>query len=92
LRRVEMIEQYNIFGDIDELPEEVKKPSSSNKYKTMQELHGTKEGFTCKTCEHIYCNQWNKKYYKCSLWHISHSTATDIRLKDTACGLYKPKI
>lgn len=61
----------------------------SRKFKTMQQLYGTKEGFTCKTCEHVVRNQWNRVYYKCELWKMSNSTATDIRLKNTACGKYE---
>lgn len=64
----------------------------ARKRKTMQETYGTLDGFTCRQCEHCICSRWNRKnYYKCELWHISYCSATDIRLKDTACRKYTSK-
>lgn len=86
-----MLENYDIFGNVTELPE-IKK-HGRNKYKTMQELHGIKEGDdTCKTCMHCVCFHYHgKTYYKCEKWIISHSGSTDIRLKNKACKLYERK-
>lgn len=30
-----------------------------------------------------------KRYYKCQQWFVSRSAATDIRLKNKACGKYE---
>lgn len=61
-----------------------------NRYRTMQELHGIKGGYTCRTCKHCTPFRYHgKQYYKCDLWIISHSEATDIRLKNKACNKYK---
>ena len=81
---------YDIFGNLSE-PNEPKR--EGNRYKTMQELHGIKDGNdTCKTCKHCVCytnRQGNRNYYKCELWIVSHSSATDIRLKNKACNKYE---
>lgn len=80
--------QYDIFGNVVE-PIEPKK-RGRNKYKTMQELHGIKEGETCKTCKHcIDCGYHGRTYYKCALWIQSNSSATDIRLKWKACNKWE---
>jgi hypothetical protein len=82
---------YDIFGNLSEPPEPP--PKGRKPYKTMQELHGIKEGNdTCKTCKHCVCYtnmRGNRHYYKCELWIISSSEATDIRLKNRACNKYE---
>ena len=78
---------YDIFGNLSE-PTEPK--HDGNRYKTMQELHGVKEGEICKTCKHCVGRYYhNKTYYKCELWIISNSEATDIRLKNKACNKHE---
>jgi hypothetical protein len=81
---------YDIFGNLSEPPEP---KHDGNRYRTMQELHGIKEGNdTCKTCKHCVCytnRRGNRHYYKCELWIISSSEATDIRLKNKACKRYE---
>jgi hypothetical protein len=82
------MEQFDIFGGISEPPE---KPKPDRKFKTMQEQCGTIPDHTCKECYHHLTYHYHDKYYhKCELWKISHSTATDIRLKDTACKKFVP--
>ena len=85
-----MAKQIDIYGNLTELPPEPKK-GGRKKYASMQSLHGVTEGKTCKTCNHLLCYEnWNsKRFYKCELWHISNSAATDIRLKNKACGKYE---
>lgn len=66
--------------------------TSGRRYKRMQELYGTVMGKTCKTCKHrVRCGYNRRKWYKCELWIESASRATDIRLRDTACGKYEEK-
>ena len=79
---------YDIFGNLSEPPEP---KHDGNRYKTMQELYGIKEGNdTCKTCDHLMnCDYHGKSYYKCELWIVSRSSATDIRLKNRACNKYE---
>lgn len=82
------VKQIDIFGNeinIEDLP----KPPSGRKYKTMQQLHGEFIGKKCGDCVHCLKVRYHRKtYYKCELWHISNSEATDIRLKNVACGKF----
>lgn len=77
---------YTLFGTIEE-PKEPER--ATNRIKTMQEMYGYTEGQTCKTCKHVVKRKWNKIYYKCDLWRLSHSSSTDIRLKNKACGRWE---
>lgn len=79
---------YDIFGNLSVPPEP---KHDGNRYRTMQELYGIKEGNdTCKTCEHCLRERYHgRTYFKCELWHISNSEATDIRLKNKACNKYE---
>lgn len=79
---------YDLFGELSEPPEPERQ---SRRYRTMQELHGIKEGNdTCKTCKHCLCERYHgRTYYKCELYYISNSAATDIRLKNKACKKYE---
>lgn len=79
--------QIDIFGN--EIPVEPFKIGGRKHYKRMQELHGFTEGKTCKTCKHLICHRRSRRWYKCGLWIVSSSQATDIRLKDKACGKYE---
>lgn len=82
-------EQLDIFGGATPLGE-LPKPPNGRRYKTMQELYGKTAGKTCKSCVHLVCSRWNtRNYYKCELWYMSNSEATDIRLKNQACGRYE---
>ena len=47
------------------------------------------EGVKCKTCRHILAEGYNRTYYKCARRAISRSSATDHRLKWSACRLYE---
>lgn len=61
------------------------------KFETMIQLHGSgPQDKHCKTCRYLCpINYHGKSFYKCELWRLSHSTATDIKLKQQACGQYK---
>ena len=84
-----MMKQFDIFGNENEIPVNVKK-TGRRKYKTMQQLHGIRDGETCKTCMHLMNGYYHgKSYYKCELWIVSHSSATDIRLKNKACSKWE---
>ncbi len=81
------MEQYNLFGEIVEVKGVLR---STRKLKTMQELYGCKENKICKTCMHLFKLEYHDKtYYKCELWKMSNSQATDIRLKNKACMKWK---
>lgn len=79
----------DLFGEERE-PFEPKK--GARKRKTMQEIYGTLDCFTCGECKHCICNRWNgRNYYKCELWYVSSCEATDIRLRNTACRKFENK-
>lgn len=81
-----MSKQLNIFGDeVDVIVPAV----SGRRYLRMQEMYGTTKGKQCKTCKHLCSYKQSRTWYKCGLWIQSASQATDIRLKDTACGKYE---
>lgn len=83
--------QLDMFGGVTSL-DKLPKPQGNRKYKTMQELHGKLEGKTCKSCNHcIKYRYHDRTYYKCELWYLSNSEATDIRLKNTTCNKYEEK-
>lgn len=77
--------QIDLWGN-----EHALKPTTKgNRYLRMQEKHGKIEGKTCGTCANcVRYRVGNRSVYKCKSWIISSSAATDIRLKDVACGMY----
>ncbi len=83
-----MSKQLDIFGGESEAKAQPR--ASERRYKRMQELHGAVSGKTCKTCKHLLIRDYHgRRYFKCELWIVSGSQATDIRLRDTACGKYE---
>lgn len=86
--KIGLIEQLNLFGEAVAV-DELNQPKPSRKYKTMQETHGINPNHICKDCKHLVKLQYSKAYYKCVLWRLSHSTATDIRVKKTACAKFE---
>jgi hypothetical protein len=90
-----MTVQLDIFGNeisVTELEKQFQETQQKQRkrYKPMQELYGLTQGKTCKTCKHCLKIDYHcKTYYKCELWVISNSEATDIRLKNNACGKYE---
>lgn len=88
-----MEKQIDIFGKETDIAEIEKKEKLKRKrYKTMQQRHGTTEGKKCGDCIHCVAHRQSKTWYKCNLWIVSNSSATDIRLKDTACRLYESEV
>lgn len=91
------IKQIDIFGneiDINELFLKEQQNYANRRYKTMQELHKTLEGFKCGDYKNFlrYRNRGGTKtYFKCAKWIISNSEATDIRVKDMACRKFENK-
>lgn len=85
-----MNKQLDIFGNEVEVHNIPHKRKGRPKYRTMQEIYGTINGKTCKTCK--YCVKYilgYKGWYKCEKWIISSSESTDIRMKDIACKKYE---
>lgn len=60
---------------------------TAKKIDAMHILYGTGEG-TCSDCQ-FFCEGYyhDKKLFKCSVYGMTHSEATDWRKKYLACGL-----
>lgn len=84
-----MTKQLDIFGNEVDLCD----PPSPNKIKTMQEMFGVVEG-KCKDCIHCYRCRMANTWFKCEIWDNyfrGSSAASDIRLKNQACGKFEKK-
>ena len=82
----------NLFGEevsLKEFNNTIKK--NKKRYISMQKTYGVKENFKCKNCKHFLRKQYSKTYFKCALWYISSSEATDIKANATACNKYEEK-
>ena len=85
------MKNLDLFGNEVDVPDP---PRGRRKTPTMQEMFGTIEGKTCKDCANCYVYAQSRTWYKCSLWlklcfRGKHSAASDIRLKNPACGKYE---
>lgn len=59
------------------------------KIAAMHKRFGTCGVLRCKDCEHLIGGKYrDRQYYKCELYGLSHSEATDWRLANQACGMY----
>ena len=85
------MEQLNFNGEWVE-PEEPKPQIKQTMKSAFRELYGYKEGYKCKQCEHFVKGWYHtKNLIKCEKLGLTHSKATDIREKDTACNLFELK-
>ena len=55
----------------------------------MHRTYGKSEGKQCRDCCNLIGGDYHgKRYYKCKLYGVSRSDATDWRLKYPACGAF----
>ena len=55
----------------------------------MHRRFGTCGVLQCRDCCHLIGGRYHdRRYYKCELYGMSHSEATDWRLSYPACGMY----
>lgn len=87
------MKQLDIFGqEIDDEHLNRKMKSRLTIKDKFRMMHGYNKANRCKNCVYHECMSVNsKKYHKCSKIGITSSTATDIRLKDFACNLFKKR-
>lgn len=91
------MKQLDIFGneiDVEIINTETKKVRGGRLSikDTFRKIHGYNKDNYCKNCHFCICDTYrNRKYYKCYKLGLSSSEATDIRLKDYACDLFKRK-
>lgn len=88
-----MVKQLDIFGNEVEIEiVESIQPNSRSLTATMNEIWGTLENKRCGECKHFLRLRYHgKTYFKCELWSITQSTATDKRIKDIACKRWEEK-
>lgn len=85
------MKQQSLFGSEQDI-QQVIKPSKQNKTIKQKFRHfaGYDNAHVCKDCAYISCYSHNgRNYYKCDKIGDSRSTATDIRLSDTACKYFE---
>lgn len=58
---------------------------------TMYRRHGRIAGRTCGQCKHLIREECceNRYFYKCKLYALTSSTATDFRKSFPACGKFE---
>jgi len=58
----------------------------------FRKMYGSDITHTCKECAHVvHFRYGNSSFNKCQKIGITHSEASDIKLKDPACSLFEPK-
>lgn len=63
----------------------------SRKISAMHDLFGMDPLHKCKDCKYLCSYEANRKWYKCQVYGVTNSEATDWRLSYMACGLYPDK-
>jgi len=59
----------------------------------MHKRFGTCGAFRCKDCDHLIGGKYHdRQLYKCELYGLSHSEATDWRLSWIACGRFNEQV
>ena len=79
------------FEQLRELKEQMKKnPQSWGANRPLNSFPAN-NGKKCRSCIHKVKMSYSKSFYKCELnkKHWTHSTKTDIRLRDEACNLWE---
>jgi hypothetical protein len=55
----------------------------------MHRAHGVKDGYICGDCKHFGSILYARRYFKCGLFKLSRSMASDWRKKWAACGKWE---
>ena len=63
------------------------------KIQAMHKRFGTCGAMRCKECSHLIGGAYHgRSYYKCELYGISRSEATDWRISNQACGMFNMEV
>ena len=54
----------------------------------MHREFGFSPGHKCQYCDNLIVQQANRRYYKCEVYGVTDSEASDWRLSYDACGMY----
>lgn len=60
----------------------------NRKIELMHDIFGIDEEHKCGECDNFGEHRYDKLYYKCAVYGISSSEASDWRKKYTACGMF----
>lgn len=60
----------------------------TRKIDTMHEMFGKTHGHKCKECSNLKEHPYRKSIYKCRVYGMTSSEASDWRLKYDACGMF----
>jgi hypothetical protein len=69
----------------------VEGPPLPRRLLTMHVRHGAADGQCCKDCRWLVQHDYRRRYYKCLLYGVSSSAATDWRLSYPACGKWEAR-
>ena len=58
------------------------------KIELMHREFGASPGHKCQHCDNLIVRHRDRRYYKCEVYGISNSEATDWRLSYDACGMF----
>ena len=61
---------------------------ATRKIDLMHREFGFSPGHKCQYCDNLIVQQANRRYYKCEVYGITDSEASDWRLSYDACGMY----
>ena len=90
------MKQLDIFGketDINSICENINIKKERTIKGKFRSAYGYDKRNRCKECQHHIVLHYNdKNFHKCKMIGISHSSATDIRLKDHACKLFVEEV
>lgn len=56
---------------------------------TMHRIFGRDPDHKCRNCCNLIVNERDRHYYKCAVYGLSSSEATDFPCRGTACGHYE---
>jgi threonine dehydratase len=73
----------------DAIKSVAKRLASLKRLEYMHNRYGTALGKKCGDCRHFRAYKMSGTYFKCALYRISSSSATDWRVKWDACGLWE---
>lgn len=54
----------------------------------MHREFGFSPGHKCQYCDNLIVQEANRRYYKCEVYGVTDSEASDWRLSYDACGMY----
>jgi len=78
------VTQYDLMGN----PITYKPKDKRRGIRTMQQMHGTKEGKICLNCANLVKFNHGVTVYKCLRWKFSSDPRNDINASQSACNKF----